>query len=334
MIKLRNNVNAIALRKKFNSNPKDLVHIVDNKSNPYTTMAPAWTSNENSGYIRQILKTSDIVLSVASTLDNVIDMSLYGIRNIYAVDINPSQLPVSWLKYASVVYLKEYSEFYDFVVSTSDNTLSKKIGSKILHSLDITSEENKFWRMLYADNTGMDIRRKYFLNEPYYIEKCIERVMLFDYIKPERWHEAKEALNASTIYVENSDIFNMYLPDNAFDVIYLSNLHNFYTPNDYVSKIRKMRSHLRDKGRIILYCIGMKENWFYAWDRRILPNISADDFNPDYRELFDEVMRQLIETMIMYSMLKEEFSVLIIPLKTGGGYMHYNTPTDCVLVIQ
>lgn len=334
MIKVRNNVNAIALRKKFISNSKDVVHIGDNKGNPYGIMAPAWTSNENSGYIRQILKTSDSVLSVASTLDNVIDMALYGIRNIYAVDINPSQLPVSWLKYASVVYLKEYSEFYDFVVSTSENTLSREISNKILTAEKTITEENEFWRMLYADNTGMDIRRKYFLNEPYYIEKCIERVMLFDYIKPERWHKAKEALKASTIYVENNDIFNMYLPDNAFDVIYLSNLHNFYTPDDYVSKIRKMRSHLRDNGRIILYCIGMKENWFYAWDRRMPPNISVDDFDQDYREFFDEVMRQLIETMIIYSMLKEEFKVLIIPLKTGGGYMYYNTPTDCVIVIQ
>lgn len=334
MIKVKNNLNAIALRKKLINNSKDVVHIGDSKSNPYETMAPAWTSNENSGYIRQILKTSDSVLSVASTLDNVIDMALYGIRNIYAVDINPSQLPVSWLKYASVVYLKEYSEFYDFVVSTSENALSRKIANKILNAEETITEENKFWRMLYNDNTATDIRRKYFLNEPYYIDKHMKRVMHFDYIKPDRWNEAKEALDASTIYVENSDIFNIYLPDNAFDVIYLSNLHNFYTPNDYVSKIRKMHSHLRNKGRILLYCIGMKENWFYAWDRRISPDISADDFDQNYREFFDEIRRQIIETMIMYSMLKEEFKVLIIPLKTGGGYMYYNTPTDCVLVIQ
>ena len=129
MIKVKNNLNAIALRKKLINNSKDVVHIGDNKSNPYETLAPAWTSNENSDYIRQILKTSDSVLSVASTLDNVIDMALYGIRNIYAVDINPSQLPVSWLKYASVVYLKEYSEFYDFVVSTSENALARKIAN-------------------------------------------------------------------------------------------------------------------------------------------------------------------------------------------------------------
>lgn len=271
MIKVKNNLNAIALRKKFISNTKDVVHIGNNKDNPYGTMAPAWTSNENSAYIKQILKPSDTVLTVGSTLDNVIDMSLYGIRNIYAVDINQSQLPVAWMKYASVIYLKEYSEFYNFVVSTSENTLSREIGNKILNAEEIITEENKFWRMLYADNTAIDIRRKYFLNEPYYIEKREERVMHFEYIKPDRWHETKEALNSSTIYLENSDIFNMYLPDNAFDVIYLSNLHNFYTPDDYVSKIKKMRSHLRDKGRILLYCIGMKENWFYAWDKRIAP---------------------------------------------------------------
>ena len=332
MIKVKNNLNAIALREKLSSNTKDIVHI--RGGHPYVTMAPAWTSNENSGYIRQILKPSDTVLTVASTLDNVIDMALYGIRNIYAVDINPSQLPVSWLKYASVVYLKEYSEFYDFVVSTSENTLSREIGNKILNAEEKTTEEIKFWRMLYADNTAIDIRRKYFVNEPYYIEEHMERVMRFDYIKPDKWNAAKDALTASTIYVENSDIFNMYLPDNAFDVIYLSNLHNFYMPDDYVKKIKKMRSHLRDKGRILLYCIGMKENWFYAWDRRKSPDISADDFNQDYYEFFNDVRRQIIETMIMYSLLKEEFKVWIIPLKTGGGYMYYNTPTDCVLVIQ
>ena len=80
MIKVKNNLNAIALREKLSSNTKDIVHI--RGGNPYVTMAPAWTSNENSGYIRQILKPSDTVLTVASTLDNVIDMALYGIRNI------------------------------------------------------------------------------------------------------------------------------------------------------------------------------------------------------------------------------------------------------------
>lgn len=334
MIKVHNSKNANALRNQFLNNNKDVVHIMDIEGSPYSNMAPAWTSNENSSYIRQILKPTDSVLTVASTLDNVIDMALYGIRNIYAVDVNPSQLPVCWLKYGSMIYLDDYEEFYNFVVSTSGNVLSVESATKILNSLDVTSEENQFWRMMYADNTSIDIRKKYFLNEPYYIDEHMERVMLFDYVKPERWKEAKDSLNASTIYVEQNDIFNMSLPDNAFDVIYLSNLHNFYTTRDFVSKIKKLRTHLREKGRILLYCIGMKESWFYAWDRKLPPDISAADFKQEYKELFWEVKRQILETMIIYSMLKQEFKILIIPVKTGGGYMYYNTPTDCILVLQ
>lgn len=46
----------------------------------------------------------------------------------------------------------------------------------------------------------------------------------------------------------------MYIPENVFDVVCLSNLHNFYPIDYYVDKLKELSSKLKKrKNCIVLY---------------------------------------------------------------------------------
>ena len=259
----------------------------------YQTMSPSWTSNENSSYMHRIITTGSNVLAVAGSFDHIIDMAMYGARNIYAVDVNPLQFPVDWLKYQAVMSLTA-GQFKKFALNTRADMLSNELMSIILERTE-------------------------------------------DSVEKEFWEKVRKALSESTIYLERKDIFDMYIPENVFDVVCLSNLHNFYPIDYYVDKLKELSSKLKKNGKIVLYFIGMKPEWFRSWDKNLLPDIQEEDLNRAYiKDGIKEfgVLQQINNTGNLYKKLKKYFKVLIIPVKTGKGYMFYNTPTDCILVLQ
>ena len=333
MLKINTTKTAMQMRNLFYNSKRNITFDVRDGS-PYTTIAPAWSSNENGQYIREILRPTDTVLTVAGSLDNAIDMALFGIKNIYAVDINPLQLPICWLKYQAMINLDNYQEFYDFAIGTSTKALSGITASKILSRAE-SSEESVFWRKIFSEKSSIEIRLNYLLNEQYILEN-MERKLLFKYIEREYWPKAKQALKEAVIYITENDIFKADFPKEMFAVIYLSNLHNFTPLKETISNIMNMKQFLKPKGKIILYLIGMKEQWFYSWDKIQRPDFS-NVFNLDYvkdEETRFVAKKQILDTMMLYAELKHRFKTLIIPVKTGGGYMFYNTPTDVVMVLQ
>ncbi len=337
MLITKNQKNAQALRDHFYNTRHDVMffHDVRDKS-PYNHVAPIWTSNENGQYIRQMLKPSDTVLTIGGSMDAIFDMALHGIRNIYSVDVNPVQIPICWLKYYALTKLDNYYEFESFVIDASIFALSDRLAGKILDRTD-SSEENKFWRLVYKENTSLEMRLKYFANETYYLRTGEGRRINFEYVKKENWDKVRKALNESTIYLEREDIFDMYIPENVFDVVCLSNLHNFYSIDYYVEKLRELSSKLKKDGRIVLYFIGMKPEWFDSWDKDLFPDVEEKDLNRAYikdgiKEL--GVLQQIYDTGNLYKKIKKYFKVSLLPVKTGKGYMFYNTPTDCILVLQ
>ena len=337
MLITKNNLTAEALRDKFYNVRHDVMffHDIRDKS-PYNHVAPIWTSNENGAYILQMLKPSDTVLTIGGSMDAIFDMALFGIRNIYAVDVNPVQILICWLKYNALTKLDSYYEFESFVIDASIFALSERLAGKILDRTEI-SEENKFWRIVYKENTSLEMRLKYFANETYYLRTGEGRRINFEYVKKENWDKVRKALNESTIYLEREDIFDMYIPENVFDVVCLSNLHNFYPKDYYVEKLREILSKLKKEGRIVLYFIGMKPEWFDSWDKDLFPDVEEKDLNRAYikdgiKEL--GVLQQIYDTGNLYKKIKKYFKVSLLPVKTGKGYMFYNTPTDCILVLQ
>lgn len=337
MLITKNNLTAEALRDKFYNVRHDVMffHDIRDKS-PYNHVAPIWTSNENGAYILQMLKPSDTVLTIGGSMDAIFDMALFGIRNIYAVDVNPVQILICWLKYNALTKLDSYYEFESFVIDASIFALSERLAGKILDRTEI-SEENKFWRLVYKENASLEMRLKYFANETYYLRTGEGRRINFEYVKKENWDKVRKALNESTIYLEREDIFDMYIPENVFDVVCLSNLHNFYPKDYYVEKLREILSKLKKDGRIVLYFIGMKPEWFDSWDKDLFPDVEEKDLNRAYikdgiKKL--GVLQQIYDTGNLYKKIKKYFKVSLLPVKTGKGYMFYNTPTDCILVLQ
>ena len=304
----------------------------------YKTMAPSWTSNENSSYMSRIIKNGADVLAIAGSFDHIIDMALYGARNIYAVDVNPLQFPVDWLKYQSVLNLTP-GKFQKFVLSTKgNNMLSREIMESILSKTE-SCPEKEFWESVYKEKDPLDIRLNYLMSERNYIKHRSERIIRFDYPDQMRFRKARKALNESNIFIEEKDIFDVQVSEGSMDLIHLSNLHNFYLPEEYAENIKKLSKFLKKDGVMILYCIGMKEDWFEATKAgsdRI--KLCETDLNIAYfagnQLLMRGVQQQIVFTMILYTELLKTFNVEIIPVKTGNGFIAYNTPTDIVLALK
>lgn len=303
----------------------------------YQTMAPAWTSNENSSYMRRLITNGANVLAISGSFDHIIDMALYGARNIYAVDVNPLQFPVDWLKYQAVMCLTA-GQFKKFALSTRTELLSKETMTSILERLD-NSFEKEFWESVYAEKSVMDIRMNYLMSERNYIVNHSERIVKFDYPEYSLWNKARKALEEADIFIEENDIFNVQLPEESMDLIHLSNIHNFYMPEEMGSRIRDISRFLKKDGRIVLYCIGMKPEWFETVrngnDR--LP-LYQTDFNMVVCArnplLMEAIQQQISFTMLLYKGLLNDFEVEVIPVRTGKGFAGYNTTTDVVLAVR
>lgn len=301
----------------------------------YETSAPNWTSNENSSYMSRLVKKGASVLAVAGSFDHIIDMALYGARNIYAVDVNPLQLPIDWLKYQAVINLTP-GGFSKFALSTKGNLLlSREVMENILSKSD-SCLEKEFWETVYREKDPLDIRLNYLLSERNYIYNHSERIVMFDYPDQTKFSKARNALKESFIYAEEKDIFDVMLPGCSIDLIHLSNLHNFFFPEDYVKKVQELSKFLKEDGCIVLYCIGMKKEWFDAIKEGAegIP-MFASDLNLAYFArnplLMQATEQQIVHTMLLYDELLKHFNVEVIPVKTGKGFAGYNTSTDIVL---
>lgn len=303
----------------------------------YQTMSPSWTSNENSSYMHRIITTGSNVLAVAGSFDHIIDMAMYGARNIYAVDVNPLQFPVDWLKYQAVMSLTA-GQFKKFALNTRADMLSNELMSIILERTE-DSVEKEFWEKVYSEKTPMNIRMDYLMNERSYVINRSERVVKFDYPEYSLWNRARKALEEAEIYEEEKDILEVQLPEKSMDVIHLSNIHNFYRPAEFALKVRNISKFLKQDGSIVLYCIGMKPEWFEAVrngsDR--LP-LYQTDFNMAVCAknplLMKGLQQQISFTMLLYQELLNDFEVEVIPVRTGKGFVGYNTTTDVVLAAR
>lgn len=303
----------------------------------YQTMAPAWTSNENSSYMCRVITKDANVLAISGSFDHIIDMALYGARNIYAVDVNPLQFPVDWLKYQAVMCLTA-GQFKKFALSTRTELLSKETMTGILENLD-NSFEKEFWEIVYAEKSPMDIRMDYLMSERNYVVNHSERIVKFDYPEYSLWNKARKALEEAEIFIEENDIFNVQLPEESMDLIHLSNIHNFYMPEEFASKIRDISPFLKKNGTIVLYCIGMKAEWFEAIrnGNEMIP-VSQNDLNMAVCArnplLLEALHQQISFTMLLYKDLLNDFEIEVIPVRTGKGFAGYNTTTDVVLAVR
>lgn len=183
----------------------------------------------------------------------------------------------------------------------------------------------------------MDIRMQYLLGEDRFIINRSYRVAKFEYLTGQNFRKVKRLLKEANIFLKEDSIYEVNFAEETFDIIHMSNLHNFEFADEYIEKLKKCMRYLKVGGSVIIYCIGMKPEWFEAVDRCQMIPIRISDINPNYMQnqtAMIGIQQQIQGTMQIYNTLKQKYRVTVKPVPTAKGYAMYNTSTDVVLIVQ
>lgn len=321
-------VNQLLMSKK-----KDVIPFSKNAISSYSDMPPIFSSNENNEYMRGVIKEGDRVLAIAGAFDHLADMVLYGAKNIVAVDVNELQFPVCWLKYFGFCFFHSCNEYVDFLIDpTSDKMLDKDIMNELLDFAP-DGEMKEFWRMVYRILTPYELRKKYLYGEKKFLGASASEMMFYQYLLQNNFYKVKERLNSVNIYLQKANAFYVNFFD-RFDVIHLSNIHNFVSETLLQKRMIKMHSRMKNGAKVIIYCIGMRKSWFDIAEKGDIVMFDDLDVNEMDEQTFYKIMIQVELTMSLYLNMLDLFdSVEIVEVRTGRGLPMYNTGTDCVMIL-
>ena len=175
------------------------------------------------------------------------------------------------------------------------------------------------------------------MGEKNYIINKSQRVTKFEYLSEGNFKRLKEKMQETTLVLSEGDIFKTDIPEDT-DIVYLSNLHNFCRAETYLKKIDIIMSKLKTGAKVVIYCIGMKAEWFeQIRSGRNFVAISDTDLDLTYiisnQMYMAAIKQQITETMILYAGLIARYDVKIISVSTGKGYKMYNTSEDCAVIV-
>ncbi len=318
----------------YTSKKRAVVLAQEDVTSLYAEMAPLIASNETNSYMKKVIKNGDSVLAIAGAFDHLADMVLHGAKNIMAVDINELQFPICWLKYWSFCFFTSCRDYMDFILNpTSKKMLDTDIMKSVLDFVP-DGDMKEFWKRIYEQTSPLEIRRNYLYGEQKFIGSSEGREMNYQYYRKDNFTKVKESLDSTCIYLQNSNIFDIDFCGN-FDVVHLSNIHNFMSESFTCSKLKALHDKLKPGAKVIIYCMGMRKCWFDISKKggTILP---MDDLNWEFmnEQIFISVQSQIVTTMNIYRSMLELFnSVEVIEVKTSKGMVMYNTGTDCVMVL-
>lgn len=245
------------------SKKRAAVPVSEDASSSYSDMAPLLASNENNEYMSGVIKEGDSVLAIAGTFDHLADMVLFGAKNIMAVDVNELQFPVCWLKYVGFCFFSSCKEYTDFMIDpTSDKMLNEEIMKDLLDFAP-NEEMKEFLRKVYRICTPYELRKNYLYGETKFLRIHEPREMHYQYLLQNNFYKVKENVTSANIYLQNANVFDIDFYD-SFDVIYLSNAHNFIGEALLEKRMTELHSRMKSGAKVIIYCIGMRKSWFYS----------------------------------------------------------------------
>lgn len=318
----------------FASKKRACVAATDDATSTYSDMAPLLASNENNSYMKGVVNEGDSVLAVAGAFDHLADMILLGAKNIMAVDVNELQFPVCWLKYIGFCFFSSCEDYTDFMLNpTSDKVLDVGIMRELLDFAP-DSDMKEFWRKIYKLRIPRELRERYLYGEKKFLNLNETREMHYQYLLQNNFYKVKENISSARIYLQTSNIFAIDFCE-SFDVIHLSNIHNFMSDSFLNARLVELHSRIKTGARVIIYCIGFKKEWFSSIKDGELV-LSSDDL--DLRmmdeDVFFSIQKQIFSTIKLYqNMLKLFSKVEIIEVQTGKGLPMYSTGTDCVMIL-
>lgn len=308
----------------------------------YSMAQPALFSNENNDYIHRSKTNDGVALMVAGSFDQAVDLALLGYSTLIAVDINRYQYYIGYLKYLAVKYLN-YFQFIAFLADAqSPRCLDEGIIRFLFDEAEVHNEPSKaapemFWKTLLRKNTNaIQIRMKYIMGEKNYILNASNRALRSKYIVSSKsYNDAQKALGKMRINFYIGNVFNVskdnFFPEHIYDVVLLSNIHNFVMANTYVQLVRDLVPYVKVGGSIYSYIIQIPREWIEK-SNSIISYIDRKKTNwPKYQDLIE---CQAAHRSYFVEAFKRQFCTRVHEVETCGGYAcAYNTSTDSILEI-
>lgn len=216
-----------------------------------------FTTENISGYMPIINPKNKRVLTVGSSGDQAINLSLSGCSDITILDICPFTKEYFYLKSAAIQTLskEEYEKFlmqYGIFLNIFENpnVFSKKTFDLIkdkIHELD--PDSLYFWEQLLSKRNQHQVRKKLFVDDEYK-RRTIRRIN--PYLQSdESFEKTKERLSSSTIKFHQEDITKTEL-SSTYDSIILSNIPCNYPIVQTREVVDRLLNNLEDDGTILI----------------------------------------------------------------------------------
>lgn len=260
------------------------LHLIDGKldisPNRFKKIYPFTTENI-SGYQPYFKLKENSLLTVGSSLDQTINASLAGCKDITVLDLCPYAKEYFQLKKASIETLskKEFEQFlmkkrYYLGLFHNDNkVLSPELFAKVEETLyDLDPSSHQFWKDLFALRGPETVRQKLFSTDEY-TPKVIRR--LNPYLQSEEEYlKTRETLKETNVTFLEGDIQTENLP-RTYDNIYLSNIACHTSLDETRKIVEHLQPYLTEDGQLLV-------SYLYG----LTSSLDFSDTDPDIYNLF------------------------------------------------
>ena len=217
-------------------------------------------SNENLIDLFKALKvTNKSVLCVLASSDQVLDSLLFNAKNIATFDINPLTKHFFELKKAALLAnlsLNEFLIFFDIFYPDDGYPNLKidykeKLFNKFKDYLKI--ESLNFWQYLinkFNIYQVLSIMKMFYY--PVSLATYQKNINYLNSVK--NFEKLKDIITNQDINFKNCDILN-FKDDkkNCYDLIYLSNIIDYISLNNYENVIANLDNYLKQNGQVVSY---------------------------------------------------------------------------------
>ncbi len=311
------------------SNPKSIKIKYLDSENHYVNQAPQLFTNENNSYISKLKGKTAMVITGGGDL--IVDLIVNGYDKIVAVDVNRYQIFVSILKFQTIKELT-YTEFSRFWDAQNENCFDFSVINKVLSdSNPLIAATLEFWKGVFEryNYSSKNVRYYCIFGECNFINHHTKRSLVPEYAKNlKAFKNAKEMLNKpSTVCFRLADALK-YSTNEKFDLIHLSNIFNFTTPQEYIMAVKRYTKNLNSNGKIVTYVIQLDKEWFTHDKVKINPQWLNWNYLTEIA-----VRQQVYQTSTVYRELMY-LGIKLVSVPTGKGYSaYYRTFYDWIMII-
>lgn len=247
-------------------------------SSRFNAIYPFTTENIN-GYIREFDLDNKSLLTIGSSLDQVINSSYFNCKDITVIDICPFTKYYFYLKKAALIELN-YVDFLSFfcyknypvTFVNNEDAFDINLYNQVKGLLsELDNEAYLFWNELFLQFKPLDIRRSLFnMDEDKVFTLRNTNAYLYDKYT---FNETKDKIKDITPKIIYGDITKIEIND-KFDNIWFSNIGTYYHTLDLKSLVEKYDNNLNIDGKMLIcYLYDTVRNSKYTKDWATIYNL-------------------------------------------------------------